>query len=471
MPFFTNWIKPYKSKESIYKIIFQLLIISFPFGAKIFSYSLGFFTIYPYLLILGILVLFSFFFKHKRHSIFNKIALGYFFALLIYGIVLAFFTWKKEYTLFDLRNLVLLTTTIYILFRSEQIIGWKVLKHQLGDLFSLLFITFTIIAFFEYITGIHLSGYFTQILSESAVSSITYNPLFIYDNPNNFITYYILIGVLVILLCDKIRTNLGSSTLVLILIFTLSNLNNSRFGELSSIVILFEVIFIHYKSIKAYQIKHFISIQIIIFFALITYLSNPLYYGPMWQKSDKYIENGILLVQTEKPYLVLNNKSLDTCKNKNEIISAFKLYRENVNAHGSNAIRAKLIKNGVYLFSKSHGIGVGPGMYRYHHDNKQIPEDVGLQNGPHNWTIELISQFGIAGISYFILFLFMISWAFLTIRKQPKNSILFVSSTLVFFIISNSPSAFLLLDINWIFTGIILLFFSNEILNSQSIEN
>lgn len=471
MSFFTNLMKPFSSKESVYKILFQLLIISFPFGAKIFPFSLGILTVYPYLILLGILILFSFFFKSKKYELFNRIALGYFFILFIYGMVLACFSWEKEYSLFDLRSLFLYTATIYLFFRSEQIMGWKEMKRVLGDLFSVLFIAFTFIALFEYLTGIHFSGYFTQVIYQLPVSSITYNALFIYDNPNNFITYYILIGSLAIILCDKIRNNFAFSILVAVLIFTLSNLNNSRCGELSSIILLIEVIVIHFKSIKTYGIDNLIPILVIALFIFVAFFSNPLYYGPIWEKSDKYIENEILVVQTEEPFQVLDYNSLDTNKNKNEIISAYKMYRENVNIHGSNAIRLKLIKNGIYLFLKSHGLGVGPGMYRYHHDTKQIPEDVGQQNGPHNWSVELLSQYGIVGILYFILFLFMAFWALFTIRKNFKNSAIFLLSTLVFFIMSNSPSAFLLLDINWIFTGIILLYFSNEILIHKPIEN
>lgn len=471
MSFFTNLMKPFNSKESVYKILFQLLIISFPFGSKIFSFSLGILTIYPYLVLLGFLILFSFFFKPEKYGLFNKIALSYFILLFIYGLVLAFFSWEKEYSLFDLRSLFLYTASIYLFFRSEQIMGWKEMKRVLGNLFSILFIAFTFIALFEYLTGIHFSGYFTEEIAKSPVSSITYNTLFIYGNPNNFITYYVLMGSIAIILCDKIKNNFGFSILVIVLIYALSNLNHSRFGVISSCILLLEIIIIHMKSLKTYVIHNLIPILVTAFFILVAFFSNPLFYGPIWEKSDRYIENGILVVQTEEPFQVLDYRSLDTNKNKKEIVAAFKLYRENVNLHASNAVRMKLIKNGIYLFINSHWLGVGPGMYRYHHDTKQIPEDVGLQNGPHNWTVELLSQYGIVGMFYFILFLFMAFWALMTLQKNFQNSMRFLLTTLVFSIISNGPSAFLLLDINWIFTGIILLYFTNEILIRKPIEN
>lgn len=490
MSLFSESFKNQNLKLTIYKALLQLLIISFPFGAMIFSLHLVYFTIYPYIVVLFSLFIFSFFFisqkkelsgssKHedelyralRNKRLFYKISFLYFVLLFLYGLLLAFISGVKSYSIFDLRSLALFTVTIFIFYRSEQIIGWEKFKKMLGSIFALIFIAFTIIGIFEFLTGIHIQGSFTQKLLESPVSNEIYNPFFIYDNPNNFITYYIIIGITLFLLNDKIKSNFGLSVLILTLIFAFSSLNNSRFGELSSIVIFIETVTIHYRSIKYYIIKHYIPILIILIFTLCAFMFNPLYFGPLWQKSDRYIENSILLVQTDYPYKVIDNKSLDTCKNRDEIISAFKSYRSDVASKGSDAVRAKLIKNGLFLFTKSNGIGVGPGMYRYYHDIKQIPNNVALQNGPHNWAIELISQYGILGILYFLLFLYMTVVSLCSLKKAKEAAILFLFSTLIFFIMSNSPSAFGLLDINWIFTGIILLFFTNEILINDKIEH
>jgi len=464
-------IKNDDSKLHIFKLIFQLWMISFPFGSMILSISFGFFTLYPYLLLLGLLLIFSLFFKKGKRPLFSKIALSYFVLLFLYAIVLAVTSWEKSYSLFDLRNVALFVSTIYLLHRSSDIMGWKETKRILGELFSLFFIIFTLIALFEFFTGIHIKGLFTQKLLDLPATSITYNPIFIYDNPNNFITYYILIGISSILLNDKIKNSILTCLLVISLLFFFINLNNSRFGEISIFVLFSGVLILHFSRIKQYLFKLILPITIVVFFVILTFLSNPLYFGPLWINCNRYIENEILLIQTQKPYKVFSHNNLDSIPNKNEIVSAYKSYKEIQDAKGSNKIRAKLIKNGVYLFKLSHGLGVGPGMYRYYHDKKQIPENVEKQNGPHNWTIELLSQYGIVGILYFLLFSYMIIVSILSIKKAKVSVILFLFSTFIFFIMSNSPSAFGLLEINWIFTGIILLFFTNEILKTDNIEH
>lgn len=459
------------SKLHIYKLIFQLWIITFPFGSMILSISLGFFTLYPYLMLLMLLLAFSFFFKTEKRPLFSKVALSFFGIFFLYALILGISSWHKSYSLFDLRNIALFVTTIYLLHRSSEIMGWKETKRILGDIFALFFIIFTLIAAFELFTGIHIKGLFTQKLTELAVTSTTYNPIFIFDNPNNFITYYLIIGVVALLLNQTIRDRFGLSTLIMVLILAFSIFNNSRFGEISSFLMLLEIFILHFKPIFEYSKKHCFALAIILGLAILTFASNPLYFGPIWEKSDKYIENSIMLVQTESPYNVVDHKSLDTCKNKQEIVTAFKNHRTTETSLGSDAVRSKLIKNGLYLFANSNGLGVGPGMYRYYHDQKQIPNNVVLQNGPHNWTIELVSQYGIIGILYLLLFTYMTVVSILSIKKAKDSVILFLFSTLIFFIMSNSPSAFGLLDINWIFTGIILLFFTNEILKTDNIEH
>ncbi|MFZ4412854.1 MAG: O-antigen ligase family protein, partial [Bacteroidales bacterium] len=168
---------------------------------------------------------------------------------------------------------------------------------------------------------------------------------------------------------------------------------------------------------------------------------------------------------------IFNIYQLDSSSNKQMIVAAYKKFREEQNQKGSDAIRLKLIKNGIYLFKESNGFGVGPGMFRYLHNEKKIPEDVGEQNGPHNWIIELLSQYGFFCLIYVFFVIFMI-WKSIQFSKyHQRYSIIFILSIIGFLIMSNSPSGFGLLDINWIFTGIMILFFTNEITKTSAIEN
>ncbi len=463
--------KNIKGNVSIFEILFQICMISFPFGAKILSLYLGFFTIYPYLFFLGILIIYSFSFKIIKIPKYYIIFIAYLSVLLAYAIIRAFMSGFSSYAVFDIRNLLLFLSTIFLLFRSDAILGWNKLKSILGNIFGLFFITFTLVAIFEYLTGIHIWGQHVETLMKLPVSATTYSPVFCYDNPNNFITYYILIGLTVIMLNDEIQHNLWISLIIVGLMFCFSMVSDSRLGKIASVIILIGLFPYHLFQIKSFLKNKKYSIILILSFVLIAFFFNKLYFGPLWSTTDRYVENEILIEQSMPTIKIFNIYQLDSSSNKQMIVSAYKKFREEQNQKGSDAIRLKLIKNGIYLFKTSNGFGVGPGMFRYLHNEKKIPENVGEQNGPHNWIIELLSQYGFFCLIYIFFVLFMIWKSILLSKYHQRYSIIFIISIIGFFIMSNSPSGFGLLDINWIFTGIMILFFTNEITKTSAIEN
>ncbi|MFZ4414023.1 MAG: hypothetical protein ACOYOV_13140, partial [Bacteroidales bacterium] len=206
--------KNIKANVKIFEILFQICMISFPFGAKILAISMGFFTIYPYLFLLGILIIYSFSFKITKTPKYYIVFIVYLSVLLGYAIIRAFFSGFSAYAVFDIRNLLLFLFSIFILFRSDAILGWNKLKSLLGNIFVLFFVIFTLVAIFEYLTGIHIWGQHVETLLKLPVSAVTYSPVFCYDNPNNFITYYILIGLIAILLNDEIQHNIWISLII-----------------------------------------------------------------------------------------------------------------------------------------------------------------------------------------------------------------------------------------------------------------
>jgi hypothetical protein len=460
-----------KGNVKIYEIIFQICMISFPFGANILSIYTGFFTIYPYLLILTGLFIYSFFFKQTTTPKYYKVVVAYFFALLAYAVLRASISGFNSYAVFDIKNLLLLFITIYVLFQSDIILGWFKIKKILGNIFVLFFILFTLIAVFEYLTGIHIWGQFSEKLLTLPISGVTYTPVFVYDNPNNFITYYILIGILAIMLNDDIQHNLWISLIIIGLMVCFSLVADSRFGKITSVFLFISIFLIQFNKIKTYFFDRKFSFVLIIVFILISFLFKPLYFGPYWQKNDRSFENEIVLVQTQPSIKVFNIYQLEDSSMKQEVVVAYKKFKDDQQLKGSNAVRFKLIKNGWYLFKTSHGLGVGPGMYRYLHDTKKVPENVEAQNGPHNWIIELLSQFGFFCFLYILFLLFMIWISIRSYKNHKSSSLFFIVSILAFLIMSNAPSAFGLLDINWVFTGIMILFFRNEIINTPEIEN
>ncbi len=429
-----------KGNIKFYSIIFQIWVISFPFGSYVLYISMGYFTLYPFLLLLICLFGYSFFFKYESEPIINKIVITFLSSLLIYALIRASISGFSSYAIFDIRSLILFLFTVFIIFRSNSILGWQKLKPLLGNTFILFFIIFTMIAVFEYLAGIHIWGHYVEkLLLTPITTEVTYTPVFIYDNPNNFITYYILIGVTTILLNNKIQQNIWQSSFIIVLLLSFSYIANSRFGVFTNVILIISIILINIKQIKTYIYKNKYSIILVLGLTLMCFFFNPIYIGPIWQKTINTKEN------------ILKQKEIDLS-----------------NQLESNTIRLKLIKNGIYLFKESNGFGVGPGMFRYYHDEKKVPENVFSHANPHNWIIELLSQYGFFCFFYIIFFIYMIWNTFLNYKFHKNYSIIFVASILIFFIISNSPSAFGLLDINWIFTGILILYYTSEIKNKSS---
>ena len=91
-----QWIKNISLSNYIIEILFTSLIISVPFGSHIFAVSIGFMTIYPFLILVGILTILGFF--HIR-LISSKIEIFFLLFLLfwlLYAIGLSFISGFNE---------------------------------------------------------------------------------------------------------------------------------------------------------------------------------------------------------------------------------------------------------------------------------------------------------------------------------------------------------------------------------------
>ena len=126
----------------------------------------------------------------------------------------------------------------------------------------------------------------------------------------------------------------------------------------------------------------------------------------------------------------------------------------------SNIIRKNLILNGYDFFKESKGLGVGAGNYmKYIQLGKGEYETDGVDS-PHNWLIEIISQYGIIIV---ILFIFLIFYIFKVIYFSIKKigfsqkHLLILMLLFCYMVMSNSNSIFMPLPINWLIFSFILL--------------
>jgi teichuronic acid biosynthesis protein TuaE len=122
----------------------------------------------------------------------------------------------------------------------------------------------------------------------------------------------------------------------------------------------------------------------------------------------------------------------------------------------SNDIRKGLIKNGWILLVDSYGLGVGAGNFDAYHKAGLVKHWTNNIINPHNWTIQVLSQYGL------FIFIPLFWWYLQIFFLFFKNRKLFIENNdgalpllmgsfifVVYFIISNSGSTFIANNLNW----------------------
>ena len=119
-------------------------------------------------------------------------------------------------------------------------------------------------------------------------------------------------------------------------------------------------------------------------------------------------------------------------------------------------IRENLTRNGIWMAIITHGKGVGPGGYEIIQRNHPGPYPTrGLVN-PHNFWIEILSEYGILAFILFTAWYFSLYGIAYQNRGRPEGIILLVS--LVGYIpASVANSAYIEQQINWVFLACVMI--------------
>ena len=445
---------------SILTNLFTLWFLLFPFDGYFLPASIGFMTLYPYLIITFFLLAYSFLgtpveLPDKK----DKWTIAFFAFWLLYALIYSFFVVAKSHAFYEVRSLILMGTTVWLLFRMNYIIGKKALFDRVHHLAIFIFVVLVIIALAEFFTGIHFAGAFTERIYKLPAQMVTYAPVFLYDNPNNFMSY--LFGLaLIILITDKESTRKPLKFLLLItILFFFSQVADSRFGKIAVFILILVFLYgffskLHLSTIKKYTLW----VSITAFCLLFCLLTKPLYYGPMWKDSEHYVINSMnpMKIENDKPVFY----SIDSLVNQygeKKIAQIF--WTSQAQGHlPSVVIRKNLLLNGFYLFKHSKGLGVGPGQYRYYHENHLVPYNISTVTSPHDGLMEILSQYGLlVFIPYCVLMLMYWSCAASKWRRNTYAFLIISAGFIIYVIISDMPSAFLNLNIGWIVFPLLLL--------------
>lgn len=129
---------------------------------------------------------------------------------------------------------------------------------------------------------------------------------------------------------------------------------------------------------------------------------------------------------------------------------------------GSFAERIGLSLNGVYMLFDSYGVGVGPGQFESRVLMRDMPYLVSVPN-PHNFVVEVASQYGVVVITALCGLLFLTARFHLRqLRFLPYNtldrsfSVMMLASMVGYAIASLESSSYIPQPTNWLFLATLL---------------
>ncbi len=450
--------------EKIFRNLFVLWVLLFPFDANLLPVSIGFMTVYPSLFLLFFLLGYSF--LGKPNEPFNKadkLVILFFFIWAFYGIAWFPFVHDKKIAFYEIRVLILMASTVWLLFRTKYLFGLKSFSDILNKLSIFLFLLLTGFAFFEYFSGIHFAGKFTEKLWNIPAGNPTYSPVFLFDNPNTFLCYLFGFAIL-IFLTGRIAFNKWKHLSIIFILFFFSNAADSKFGRISSYLLLTVWLISYLRTVDFGKTKKYAWWAAVAAAGLVfCFATKEIYKGPYWKDSEHYLIPSIHPAKTENDKLFFySSDSLVKQFGEKEVIKSFRDYQMRGTDWAVN-IRKNLLKNGWYLTKQSRFMGVGPAQFRWYHQQKQVPYPTTTVDSPHDGLMEILSQYGILILVPFLSILFYYWLTAFRINKKISNYfILLTACYLILIIISDMSSAWLILNIGWLLIPVLLIASSQQ---------
>jgi len=443
------------------KLFYNLFIVWFiliPFDAQLLPLDLGVITIYPEL-ILTFFLLFGCFILRENKEYSREANLFQLFYLVwcVYAVCYYPFLNGKYEALHEIRSLVLMGATITVIIRASLIIGKEKFKELIHKLSYILFIFLVIIGFIEFFTGIHFEGLFTDKIINLIPGPVTYAPVFLYDNPNNFLVYLFSFSCIHLLTKQKINTYQLFSMLLLLLFFSIAG--DSKFGKITTsllfIIYFFPKIWEMFRRMDKIWVRSTILLGACF---IVSLFFKPLFFGPMWKDNPNYLLAQLTpIIINENKVTFIDKDSLVEVIGKDALHKSFVEYRAKHIVY-STELRKNLIYNGVYLTKESNYLGVGPGQFQYYHTHNLVPYATNKISNPHESNLEIASQYGIIILLLFVLFMLQRIYITLKSSLELKQKSRYLAICISYLIVSEMPSSWMVLNIAWVFTAILFVF-------------
>lgn len=451
-------------------VLFLLWLLTLPFGAHVASVPIGFLTIYPNLIFTGILFILGIFTFNKWSNL-AKISIAF---LVTWTILTSFMSYRSGLSseaLFDIRSLIMQILFFGSLIGSYYIIGVERFNKSMTIGLRAFLACLVVSGIIEFLTGNHFAGTTTDKFAHLQIGNFFYSPLFVYDNPNDYLCYAIFILLLLITFDVSFRSKPVLISLFLILIYFFSQYADARIGKLiSGVLLIVNLGILIYQRQKSTKVKQMLPYTLTAVLFGVLLFSKPIFYGPKYDAVPDYSLNEVYFYKQQGGKLITTKiKDSLTVPELTLLISQLDSIRI-TNPDQSKFVRKNLILNGLDFIKEQPVFGIGAGNYRKRHIEGKALRYTSTVTSAHNLPIELISQYGIFGWFYFLLLgiimvLILKKWRLLLKENRFWLVLFFLSIPLLWMM----PSAYLYLDIHWMFLPLILL--KLDKLNQHSLKD
>lgn len=442
-------IKEYYQSGPVLNGLLLFWFITMPFGSMIGALSLGFFTLNLNMVATALLLPMVFVTFRSWKPVSYILLAGVGLLLIRVGIWFAGNSVNAD-ALFDLRSV-----SMYFIFTAIICSIASLNEIPRNFVLGVRFYFFIVFLFgiVEFISGFHITGSFVKFLETQPIGTGDYAPLFVYDATNDYLVYLMLLFILWNRVDRKLAKNRWMK-LSFLLVFLLFSLYASAKIAIAVVCIWMgvELIPILITVIQSGCYEWGWIIGGVVTISLLLFINNwtP---GPGYSTdSEKRVLNYLHVLHEENDSIrILTARELVDSVDYPRYINA---YYSRGRMHSRN-IRMNLIKEGISHFSENPVLGIGPGQFRARKKAGLNKYNTDTIQSPHNYAIEILSQYGLFGIGFFLSILIALV---LVIRgsmtfERVKNLLLAMGA---FVLLSVPPSGFLYLDINWIFIPILL---------------
>lgn len=472
-----------KFKLSINQIFIYLLITSIVGGTYLFTINTSFFQLYGLRFFIPIALLFLLV-KKKITFYKNKLTLytTLFFAFwILYGSVQLFFSNDIIFSVKELAN-IFLGFLIYLILLSFYTIDKKTSGFFINGWVILLVVVF-LFSFWEIFTQRHLESSLVNTLSNLGVFHDLHRvPVFTFDNPNHFAIYLSFsVCILQFLLLKNKYPQFVAIILVVCLIFMIilhARLGMIAFTITTLLFLLLKFIWFDFGVVSKRNIVTIIALASVLLVGIyVTHKPIRVHEEFKQQllssnKVETPFSDSLLLVAIESTSF---HERVESIKESNSMLNVQGVDFESGNesseglndvALSSGRVRLDLIENGLYLVKKSNYLGVGPGGFFMAHQSKVVPNNTGAISNPHNFFIEIISQYGVLVFGFFLFLLLFIvykSWGYYKVKGLTAELFFIISVLICYVIMSNANSSFLSLPINWVMFSVLIIFSDSKL--------